>query len=254
MSACDSTAPRGAGLLATGRDCDVYRLGAHTVIRRYRAGGQDVALEARVMRHLHERGYPVPYVEGWDDRNLVMEYVPGRSMYEELRERPQQIAGQMTTLAGLHRRLHAIAAPEWLPTERNGEPWQSPSVEGQRVVLHLDLHPHNVILGPQGPVVIDWSNVCAGPAGRDVAQTWLLLATTTQLPDGRRAVSGAGRAVAQRFLAMAGRTEALPHIVPLASARLANANITESERHVITALLKTTTVHRPRAVPLHETG
>ena len=35
-------------------------------------------------------------------------------------------------------------------------------------VLHLDLHPGNVMLTDDGPFVIDWSNGCAGEAG----QTW----------------------------------------------------------------------------------
>ena len=32
-------------------------------------------------------------------------------------------------------------------------------------VLHIDLHPENVIISPAGPVVIDWSGASAGPGG-----------------------------------------------------------------------------------------
>ncbi len=41
--------------------------------------------------------------------------------------------------------------------------------------LHLDLHPGNVMLGPDGPVVIDWSNAAVGPGAADVAVAWLLM-------------------------------------------------------------------------------
>jgi hypothetical protein len=43
-------------------------------------------------------------------------------------------------------------------------------------VLHLDLHPENVMLTGRGPVVIDWRNAEAGPADLDTAFTALILA------------------------------------------------------------------------------
>lgn len=41
-----------------------------------------------------------------------------------------------------------------------------------RLVLHLDFHPANVMLTSGGPVVIDWTNARAGPAGP--MSRWLL--------------------------------------------------------------------------------
>jgi thiamine kinase-like enzyme len=46
----------------------------------------------------------------------------------------------------LHRQLHAIPAPADLP---------APLGEGTSLV-HLDLHPGNVLLTASGPMVIDW--------------------------------------------------------------------------------------------------
>jgi len=42
-------------------------------------------------------------------------------------------------------------------------------------VLHLDLHPLNVMVGPKGPVVIDWTNACLGDPDVDVALAWVLM-------------------------------------------------------------------------------
>jgi aminoglycoside phosphotransferase (APT) family kinase protein len=42
--------------------------------------------------------------------------------------------------------------------------------------LHLDLHPLNVMLGPKGPVVIDWTNACRGDPAIDVALSWAIIA------------------------------------------------------------------------------
>jgi aminoglycoside phosphotransferase (APT) family kinase protein len=46
-------------------------------------------------------------------------------------------------------------------------------------VLHLDLHPANVMLTGGGPVVIDWTNARVGPAGADVAMAYLIMGSAT---------------------------------------------------------------------------
>jgi thiamine kinase-like enzyme len=68
---------------------------------------------------------------------------------------PRQDVGQ------LHRQLHAIPAPADLP---------APLGEGTSLV-HLDLHPGNVLLTASGPVVIDWPNAGRGSGLADVACT-----------------------------------------------------------------------------------
>jgi Ser/Thr protein kinase RdoA (MazF antagonist) len=64
--------------------------------------------------------------------------------------------------ADLHRQLHAV-------------PPQDGTDSGSRI-LHMDLHPDNVILSARGPTVIDWRNVARGPADFDVAMTAVILA------------------------------------------------------------------------------
>src|SRR5262245_34511626 len=68
-------------------------------------------------------------------------------------------------LADLHDQLHLIAAPDWLPPLGTG---------GDRLV-HLDLHPLNVVMTVRGPVVIDWTNAAGGDPLLDVALTYVLL-------------------------------------------------------------------------------
>jgi hypothetical protein len=59
-----------------------------------------------------------------------------------------------------------MAAPAWLVA--------APGPAGDRLV-HLDLHPMNVMVTAEGPVVIDWSNAKRGAPEMDVANTWALL-------------------------------------------------------------------------------
>jgi len=42
-------------------------------------------------------------------------------------------------------------------------------------LLHLDLHPLNVMMAPRGPIVIDLANAARGDANTDVALTWALM-------------------------------------------------------------------------------
>ena len=59
------------------------------------------------------------------------------------------------TLADLLRRLHEL--PVWA------------GVAPGTSVVHLDLHPENVILTGRGPIVIDWRNATAAQADLDSA-------------------------------------------------------------------------------------
>lgn len=147
--------------LASGRDADVYALDDERVLRRYRSGG-DVAHEAAVMAHLASLGFPVPVVHDAQGTDLVLERLHGPTMLAAL------VAGEVDEvaaghcLADLHEQLHAL-------------PPRLSAAEGV-CVLHLDLHPDNVVLTSRGPVVIDWRNAAEGPADLDVALSALVLA------------------------------------------------------------------------------
>jgi tRNA A-37 threonylcarbamoyl transferase component Bud32 len=135
----------------------VYALDARTVLRRYR--GRDVpAGEVNVMRYVRAHGYPAPEVVSVDRADLVLERATGSTMRVDLARRPWMLIGHARLLADLHRRLHRIAAPDWLPAIGPGG-----------TVIHLDLHPENVLLHGKGALVIDWANARAEGTGRT---TW----------------------------------------------------------------------------------
>jgi aminoglycoside phosphotransferase (APT) family kinase protein len=49
-------------------------------------------------------------------------------------------------------------------------------------VLHLDLHPANILLTSRGPILIDWANATDGPPDLDVALTAVILAQVAVEP------------------------------------------------------------------------
>ena len=154
-------------LLASGRDGDIFEFAPGLVLRKTR-DGRSIAHEARTMRYVAEHGYPVPRIEEVraEGTEIVMERIDGPIMMDAMVRPPWKLGDHLRLLADLHDRLHRIAGPEWLAAMPGG---------GDRL-LHLDLHPLNVIMSPKGPVVIDWPNARRGDPMADVAVTYALIA------------------------------------------------------------------------------
>lgn len=210
-------------LLATGRDSDIYEYGPGLVLRRSREG-HSMAHEARTMAFMREQGYPVPAVEEVSDDgfDLVMERIDGVTMVEAVGRAPWTVRRQGATLADLHHRLHEIEGPDFLPA--------APVGTGTKV-LHLDLHPLNVMIGPKGPVVIDWPNARRGDPDVDVGLAWVLMAAG-QIPGGglKARLLGLGRSLlVNGFLSHFDRravSRLLPQIVAM---KTQDAHLSEAE-------------------------
>jgi RIO-like serine/threonine protein kinase len=130
------------GLIGRGRACDVLADGPGRVRRRAREphpGG--TAREFAAMRHLRRHGFPVPEVFEFDETDLVMERIDGVTMMARLAARPWELGRMAADLADLHGRLASV------PTDglELAAPFGSPTS-----VLHLDLHPDNVMLSSRG--------------------------------------------------------------------------------------------------------
>ncbi len=153
-------------MLASGRDGDIFEFAPGLVLRKTR-DGRSIAHEARTMRYVAEHGYPVPRIEEVraDGTEIVMERIEGPMMMDAMVRPPWKLGAHLRLLADLHDRLHRIPAPDWLP----GMPDDGDSI------LHLDLHPLNVIMSPSGPVVIDWPNARRGDPMADVAVSYALV-------------------------------------------------------------------------------
>jgi aminoglycoside phosphotransferase (APT) family kinase protein len=203
-------------LIAAGRASEIFDLGGGRVLRRFRAGG-DPEREALVMRHAHANGFPVPRVLDVATDALVLERIDGPTMLADVRRRPWRLRRYARALADLHERLHAIEAPQELPEAGSGDR-----------VLHLDLHPENVILSRSGPIVVDWTNARRGDPALDIAMTWVIGATSGGPP---------GRVFVRMFLAHFDRAEIVRALPAAAERRLADVNVTDRERARVRGLL-----------------
>jgi aminoglycoside phosphotransferase (APT) family kinase protein len=161
-------------LLASGRDGDIYEFGPGRVLRRTK-NGRVIEGEARTISYAREHGYPAPEIH--DVRaggtEIVMERLDGPLLMDLMLRQPWKIGRYARRLADLHDRLHVIPAPDWLPAIGDGDR-----------LVHLDLHPMNVIVTASGPVVIDWTNAACADSLVDVAMTIVLL-TCPRMPGSR---------------------------------------------------------------------
>jgi Phosphotransferase enzyme family len=216
-------------LIGSGRAADVYDLGDGRVLRRYRTPF-DTTAEARLMTYLSRAGFPVPEVFDAGGPDLVLAKLSGPDMLADLGRRPWRVAAHARVLAGLHDRLHALEAPDWLV--------RLPEAAGDRV-LHMDLHPGNVMLTGDGPVVIDWSSAAAGPPGADTAIAALIMRVSEvdDMPAGVRLAAAVLRhAFIRRFEAAVAASPA-PYLAVIAPRRMRDPNVRASEAEKLHQLI-----------------
>ncbi len=150
--------------IASGREADIFSLGDDRVLRRYRRAA-DVTDEAGAMAYVAGLGFPVPVVYEARGADMVLERLHGPTMLGAMEAGDLRVEEGAAMLADLLRRLHAL-----------------PGRAGTGSILHLDLHPANVIITDRGPVVIDWCNVTDGQPDLDTALSALILATVPPDP------------------------------------------------------------------------
>jgi len=196
-------------VIGAGRASEIVDLGDGRVLRRFKDGGRPER-EAAIMEHARAYGFAVPHVLEVLSDGLVLERVDGPTMLATLRRGPWRAARLAWMLAQLHARLHEIP------------------FDGARL-LHLDLHPANVLLSRRGPIVIDWTNARAGDPALDLALTSVICATSGGL---------AGRAFTPLFLRHVDREAARRALPDAVAFRLADPNVTDAERARVRRLVR----------------
>lgn len=216
-------------LIGKGRAADVFDIGGGQVLRRNR-DGSSTEREAAVMRYLHARNYPVPQVYESSGPDLVMERVDGPTMLDAFAHQPWKLRSSARVLASLHDQLARVPLPDLDLPRRFGS---------SEVLVHADLHPDNVMLTAEGPIVIDWPNVSVGSRGADVANTWLIVATSQIDANGfKGALLSAGRSLFLRtFLRHTDQALARSLLPVAATHRLEDRNLRPGEARSIHELL-----------------
>jgi aminoglycoside phosphotransferase (APT) family kinase protein len=221
----------------------------------------DVEREAAITLEAAAHGLPVPGVSGLVEDagrvGMVCRHVVGEAMLRLMPGRPWLLGHWAAVLASLHAQIHKVRAEapvpqtEWframldraaaLPEHlRRAALRRLESLPGGEALCHGDFHPDNVLLSPDGPVIIDWDSATVGNPMADVAATVLMLRTARPTPAARRQwLLDAGRALfcglyLRRYarLAELDRGQVRAWLPVVAAARMAVA-IPEEERRLI---------------------
>lgn len=186
-------------VIATGTRSTVHAVGRDLVAKVPLAATPNVWIsqEAKFTAAVRAAGAPAPNaldVIEIDGRSVsVYERIVGPSMWEYIADHPCEATVMGRRLAELHSDVLELAPPIVLPHQRDRLSCKiraaavavDPTLIGALRLLpvpparlnlcHGDVHPGNVILSKDGPVLIDWFDACRGMALGDIARTLLLV-------------------------------------------------------------------------------
>ena len=186
-------------LVAAGRTSDVYEFGHGSVVKVARSDVPDhwAVLEAEFTAAVRTVGVPAPSVidvVAIDGRNaIVFERIEGRSMWEHMVGEPARIPELAEILAATQRAIFAAGPPMNLGglvermcrkidevdrisvPERDDAKRLAESQPKGAALLHGDLHPGNVLMTSDGPVVIDWFDASIGHPIADIVRSSILM-------------------------------------------------------------------------------
>jgi aminoglycoside phosphotransferase (APT) family kinase protein len=199
---------------------DVVARGSRSVVHAYGRGAvvkvpkpatpaSWIRAEAKHVEAVRAVGAPAPALLGMEQifgrPASVWERVDGPLLWQEVLDRPDRSGAVGRALADVQLALLELVPPVTLPNQRDrliskirqSAATVDPSLAGALDLLpsptrtprlcHGDLHPSNIILSKDGPVLVDWFDASRGDAVADIARSSLLLlgdesATPSHLP------------------------------------------------------------------------
>jgi aminoglycoside phosphotransferase (APT) family kinase protein len=195
----ESLGAAGRRLVGQGREAEILEWNDGTVLRLLRSSRDTarVRQEEAALRAAWDAGVEVPAVYGTttvDGRpGLIMDRVDGPDLITLMSRRPWSVPRAARIVGTTQARMHDVVAPPELPSlhanvrfKIGAAPDLPPDLaafalaeldglgDGDRL-CHGDLHPGNVLMGRDGPAVIDWTDATRGDPAADLARTRLLL-------------------------------------------------------------------------------
>jgi aminoglycoside phosphotransferase (APT) family kinase protein len=156
-----------------------------------------IVFEAEYGEAVRAAGAPAPALLGVEKisgrQASVWERATGTSMWQHVVERPDRSAEMGRLLADVQQALFDLVPPVTLPAQRDRLTskirWSAANIDpslavalallpaeaGTPRLCHGDLHPSNVILGDEGPTIVDWFDASRGDRVADVARSLLTL-------------------------------------------------------------------------------
>jgi uncharacterized protein (TIGR02172 family) len=186
--------------IAVGRTAEIYAWGDGRILKLLRPGFPLglIKQEELITTAIYQAGIAAPKIYGVVEVNgqpgIVYERINGPSLTGTIERHPFRLREHAALLAKLHAAIHTHTysqAAEGSPRQKKILAYQVQEAEVlpeavRNAVLslldrlpdgdtlcHNDFHPLNVLMGPGGPVIIDWESTSLGNPCADVARTSL---------------------------------------------------------------------------------
>ncbi|MDU4694651.1 MAG: aminoglycoside phosphotransferase family protein [Paenibacillus sp.] len=181
--------------IGRGNTAEIYRYKGK-ILKRFKPDlpPDEAGREAEKQQWAYACGLPVPKVHGLEridgQQAIVMEYVPGPTLGEQIRHEPGKVAYYLSQAAEMQIRIHGVKASSWpAMTERLAIKiaasgltlrWQEELLrrlqdqpEGTGL-CHGDFHVYNLIQTDTELFVIDWVDSTRGDVRADVCRSYIL--------------------------------------------------------------------------------
>lgn len=186
-------------LIAYGRTSVVRAYGNDSVVKMLRTGVPEnwADFEAELTSSVRALDIPAPEVRDVlvidGHRSIVSERIFGPSMWEMMSADPDSIEDLVAALADVQRLILRSGPPAGVPdlvqrlcgkirqtdqldsSERAVASDMVESLPRGAALLHGDLHPGNVLMGSDGPRVIDWFDAAIGHPVADMVRSSILI-------------------------------------------------------------------------------
>ena len=184
--------------IAKGASAEIFAWDEDKILKLYHEGASlgEAEQEAACASIAYDAGVNTPAVIDTitveNRQGIIFERVHGVTMLEAIMANPQQLISYAHLLAELQIDMHTRTASK-LPLQRQRLQHRIQSRSGlaeeikaslleyldqlqdDNVVCHGDLHPENILLTAEEPVIIDWVDATQGSPLVDAARTNLLL-------------------------------------------------------------------------------
>lgn len=189
--------------IAVGRTAEIFAWEEGRILKLLRPGFPPslIQQEQAITSAIYQAGIAAPKIYALVEVNgrpgIVYERINGPSLMGKMERALFRMREYAALLARLHASIHSHTyspAPEDAPVQKKILAQQIQSAEvlpgavrgavlhlldslpGCDTLCHNDFHPLNVLIGPHGPVIIDWESASLGSPCADVARTVLTVA------------------------------------------------------------------------------
>lgn len=186
---------RGMKLLGKGNTAEVFEYERGSVCKLFFEGypNEYVELEFHNAKEMFNNKIRIPepfqIVAIENRKGIIYEKIDGKTLLNIMAENEESLDGLLEMFVKLHLDIvshhsrNVLSYKEYLQAMLKNK-----NIDNQTIfdkvnalpdddrILHGDFHPNNILVMPDGtPVVIDFMNVCYGPALYDIARTYFLI-------------------------------------------------------------------------------